>query len=176
LIRGDQFSSYEIGSDKSVSQDGKNSATIKSVKDTIDGFGTLMQTCMPDKFIGKRVKMTSYIKKENVKGSAGLWLRVDCDTNTVSFDNMHDGKTDRSIKGTTKWTRYEIVLNVPANSTLLSYGALLSGTGQIWFDNFAFELVENSVETTGIETPSDIQQPRKKSGVLSEPYNLSFEI
>jgi len=104
------------------------------------------------------------MKSENVAGSSGLWLRVDQANSKqpLSFDNMHD----RAIKGTTSWTKYEIVLDVPSNASALAYGALLSGTGQIWFDNITFEIVDNSVNTTGKKEPAP---------GLSEPTNLDFE-
>jgi hypothetical protein len=174
-VVGNQASSYEFGIDKGIAQDGSSSAAIRSIKDTIDGFGAIMQSCAPDAYLGRRVRMTGYIKTQDVSQSASLWFRVDSDTMTVSFDNMHDGKADRSIRGTTDWTRYEIVLDVPSNATSLSYGALLSGPGQVWCDNIAFEVVDSSVATTGVSTPSDAQHPGKDKGVLTKPLNLSFE-
>jgi len=80
---------------------------------------------------------------------------------------MHDGKKDRSVKGTTAWTKYEIVLDVPLQATNLAYGALLSGTGQIWFDHLKFEVVDNSVPTTGSSMESMMPN--------TVPVNLDFE-
>ena len=174
-VVGSQNSSYEFGIDESVAQEGKASASIRSIKDTINGYGAFMQSIEPDKYYGRRVRMTGYLKTENVSGYASLWLRVDSDTITVAFDNMHIGASDRSIKGTTDWKRYAIVLDVPANSTLISYGALLSGTGQVWFDNVAIEIVDTSVATTGVFAPSDEQHPRKENGAFAKPLNLDFE-
>ena len=85
--------------DKGAGQDGKNAATIKSIDEKIDGFGTLMQQSKPGKYLGKRVRMTGLVKSENVATWAGLWLRVDQSGSQqpLSFDNMGD----RPIKGTT---------------------------------------------------------------------------
>lgn len=174
-VVGSQISSYEFGIDKSVAQGGMASASIRSIKDTINGFGAFMQTCQPDKYLGHRVRMTGYLKTKNVSGSASLWFRVDSDTSIVSFDNMYNGASDRSIKGTSDWARYTIVLDVPANSTSLSYGAMLSGTGQVWFDNVAFEIVDTSIATTGAFTPSDEQHPSMDRRALTKPLNLDFE-
>lgn len=157
---------YEMGIDKTAGQDGKNAATIKSIDKKIDGFGTLMQQCKPDKFLGKRVKMTGYVKSENVTDWAGLWLRVDQagSQQSLSFDNMQD----RAVKGTTGWKKYEIVLDVPTNASLIAYGALISGEGQIWFDTITFEVVDNSVKTTGSINGA-------QSNTQLEPSNLDFE-
>ena len=61
----------------------------------------------------------------------------------------------------TDWKKYEIVLDVYAKATNIAYGALLSGTGQIWFANIKFEIVDNTVKTTDIKN--------------NEPTNLNFE-
>ncbi|MEO5644072.1 MAG: hypothetical protein ABIQ40_14435 [Bacteroidia bacterium] len=162
---GSKPKSYEMGIEKGSGQDGKNAATIKSKDRHIKGFGTYMQMSKPDKFLGKRVRMSGYVKSQNVKAWAGLWFRVDKANSNVSlaFDNM----SRRAIKGTTEWTKYEIVLNVPSNASALAYGALLNGTGQIWFDQVNFEVVDSTFATTGGE---------KSETLLQEvPSNLDFE-
>lgn len=163
---GSKPQSYEMGIDKGAGQSGKNAATIKSKDLKIDGFGTLMQQCRPDKYLGKRVRMTGFVKSENVATWAGLWLRVDQSGSQqpLSFDNMEN----RSIKGTTDWKKYEIVLDVPGNASNIAFGALLAGTGQIWFDNITFEIVDNSVQTTDNKNVKD-------SFTQSGPTNLDFE-
>jgi hypothetical protein len=161
--------SYDMGIDKGAGQDGKNAATIKSTAKKINGFGTLMQTCLADKYLGRRVRMSGMVKTKDVSDWSGLWLRVDQKgaRQALGFDNMHDGKKNRSIKGTTEWKKYEIVLDVPVNASDLAYGALLAGTGQIWFDNIKFEVVDNSVPTTGLG--ADSKMP------TNGPVNLDFE-
>ncbi len=166
---GSHPKSYDMGIDKGAGQDGKNAATIKSIDKKINGFGTLMQNCLPDNYLGKRVRISGMVKTKDVSDWAGLWFRIDekGSAKSLGFDNMKDGKKDRSIKGTTDWTKYEIVLDVPLNTSNLAYGALLVGTGQIWFDDIKFEIVDNSVPTTGKD--SDSYMPSK------EPVNLDFE-
>jgi hypothetical protein len=68
----------------------------------------------------------------------------------------------RPIKGTTGWTRCEIVLDVPNNAADLAFGLLLAGDGQVWMDDLRFEVVSSAVPTT-------------RSGALSAPQNLDFE-
>ncbi len=162
--KGSTPESYDMGIDKGAGQNGKNAATIKSIKKT-KGFGTLMQTCLAEQYLGKRLKMTGYVKSLNVKGWAGLWLRVDQkDSKTpLGFDNM----TDRPIKKTSDWKKYEIILDVPANASDIAYGALLVGQGQIWFSDLAFEIVDNS---TAVSDDCHVC-----SKVLKAPTNLNFE-
>ncbi len=160
---GSNPKSYNMGIDKGSGPNGENVATIQSVDKKIKGFGTLMQNSVPNKYLGKRVRMTGELKSKEVNEWAAFWFRVDQagSNNSLSFDNMHDGNKDRSIKGTTDWKKYEIILDVPAKATNLAFGALLSGTGQIWFTNINFEIVDNTVKTTDFKN--------------SEPTNLNFE-
>ena len=163
---GSKPKSYEMGIDKGAGKDGKNAATIKSIDKKIEGFGTLMQQSKPDKYLGKRIRMTGFVKSENVTTWAGLWFRVDQagSQQSLSFDNMGD----RPIKGTTGWTKYEIVIYVPSNASLIAYGALMYCTVKIWFDNITIEIVDDNVPTTG-------SQNGKKSATQNEPTNLDFE-
>lgn len=163
---GSKPDSYEMGTDRGAGQYGKNAATIKSIDKEIEGFGTLMQQCIPVKYLSKRVRMSGFIKSENVSNWAGLWFRVDQagTQKSIALDNM----ANRPIKGTNGWTRYELVLDIPKNASLIAYGALLNGTGQIWFDNITFEIVDDSIPTTAAGKNS-------KTSTLDEPTNLDFE-
>ena len=109
---GSDPAKYEMGVDKGAGQDGKNAATIQSTEKSISGFGTLMQNCSPEKYAGKRVRMTGYMKSKDVAESAGFWFRIDAkgSKEPSNFDNMNS----RPIKGTTDWKKYEIVLSVDA--------------------------------------------------------------
>jgi hypothetical protein len=128
-----------------VSND-QNIFTIKSVKSKIKGFGSLGKSVKSNLYFGKTVKMTAYVKSDKVKSWAGLWMRVDYyTTGVLAFDNMEN----RPIKGSTNWTKYEVVLFVPKDATSISYGVLLDGTGQIWFKDVTLEVVEDSVPETG---------------------------
>jgi hypothetical protein len=162
---GSEPLSYEMGIEKGAGLDGKNAATIKSKEEKIAGFGTLMQQFIPYQFLGKRIRLTGYIKTDEVLGSAGFWLRVEQanSVQSLAIDNMKD----RPIKGTNNWKKVEIVLEVPENASKISYGAYLKGTGQIWFDNLIFEEVSNFVPITGKMVDRKI--------LNKYPLNLDFD-
>jgi len=151
---GSNPGSYFMGMDKGAGKDKNDVITIRSVDKLISGFGTVMQNSPAKKYLGKRIKMTGYLKTKDVDNWAGFWLRIDGEKqaeNSLAFDNMKNGKTDRSIKGTTDWKKYEIVLDVSDEATNIAFGALLGGTGQIWFDKIEFEIVDTDTETTGVD-------------------------
>lgn len=160
---GTDLTQYEMGIDKGSGQNGTNAATIKSIPKNPKAFGTMLQAFDPGIYLGKRIKMSGSMKSVNVDNWAGFWLRVDQakSKESLSFDNMGD----RPIKGTTDWKYCEIVLDVPENASLIYFGALLSGKGQIWFDNIKFEIVDKSVPTTG----------KSKGENNPGPENLDFE-
>ncbi len=120
---GSNPEAYEIGIESDVARGGKV-AYLKSIKPKIKGFGTIMQQFIPTEYLGKRVKLSGYIKSENVLNWAGMWLRIDgegsftgINNKTLGFDNMED----RAIKGTTDWKLYEIVLDVPLESNMKNH-------------------------------------------------------
>lgn len=139
FLAGSQKDAYKIGLEKSTERGGEV-AYLKSIAKT-KGFGTIMQNFIPDDYLGKRVKLTAFVKSQDVKSWAGMWFRVDgAKGDVLSFDNMQD----RPIKGTTGWKQYQIVLNVPKNSKGIAYGVLLAGSGTVWLDDFKFEIVGES--------------------------------
>jgi len=149
---GDNPGNYLMDLVDSVQRGDHPVFTIDCIDNATEGFGTLMQNTAPDPYLGKRVRMSGYIKTRDVANWSGFWLRVDNKEagQFLSFDNMHDGKPDRSIQGTTDWTKYEIVLDVSDQAVNLAYGAILVGAGQIWFDDISFEVVDKTVPTTNI--------------------------
>ena len=66
-----------MGIDRGAGKDGKNAATIKSNTKKIEGFGTLMQNCLPDNYLGKRVRMSGMMKTKDVSYWSGFWLHID---------------------------------------------------------------------------------------------------
>lgn len=92
---------YEVGVTQEVTRSGRPSGSLRSKSDETVGFGTLMQDFLPDKYLGKRVRLSGYVKAEAVPHRAALWMRVDgpVPNQYLSFDNM----SDRPIQGTRDW-------------------------------------------------------------------------
>ncbi len=123
---GGNTKDYEVGVDRDVVKTGKAAATIKARTATPENFGTILQSFDATEYLGKRVRMSAFVKADKIKDWAGLWMRVDGEgkeNRTLSFDNMQS----RPIKGTLDWKNYEIVLDVPEASKSITFGILLSG-------------------------------------------------
>lgn len=147
-------------------REGNNVVLLESVANPNPSkFGTLSQYCSADQYLGKRVRMTGYLKSENVKNWAGMWFRVDDSKQkdlSLSFDNM----SDRPIKNTTDWKKYEIVLDVPQEAGAMAFGVLLEGSGKVWISGISFEVVDQSVPTTNMV--------KERAALPQGPVNLDF--
>ena len=161
FLAGTKPAEYEAGIDAGQPYQGHASAFLKSRTLSVDGFGTLMQSVRAERYIGKRVRISGLVKSREVMSWAGLWVRVDEGKDLVAFDNMQD----RPIKGTTDWQRYDVVLDVPADSTGISFGILLDGTGKVWLSATKFDVV-------GADVPSTGAGDRK---IPDNPVNLDFK-
>ncbi len=100
-------------------------------------FGVATGTFPLEAAAGKRVRFSGYIRTEGIThGYAGLWWRVDGKNGTLAFDNM----AKRGVTGTSDWKRHDIELAVPADATNINFGAILTGDGAAWFDDWTVEL------------------------------------
>lgn len=157
---GSDPANYEISVDNNVRRSGKSSAIIKA-KPAFekDRFATMLQGIRADNFRGKRVRLSGYIKTENVGNYAGMWMRIDAaDMKTLDFDNMQD----RPIKGTTEWKQYEVVLDVPAEAQQIAFGVNLSESGQVWIDDLKLEIVgQETAKTTLKVSPEEAKSQEK---------------
>lgn len=160
---GSKAEHYTVGTDQNQTFRGKPSAYVQATQSNDDQFGGMMQTISGETFLGKRVRMSGWMKTEEVTKSGNLWVRVDGETRSgVQFDNMHD----RAPKGTTDWKEYSIVLDVPTNAKSLSYGFFLGGNGKVWVSDTKIEPVGPEVPSTNLTKPPPT--------LPAQPVNLGF--
>lgn len=144
---------YLTGVDRAVTRGGRASARLKSKGASPTGFGSLMQMSSAEKYRGKRVRMSAWVRSENVARHSGLWMRVDGPGGDPSKPLAADAMQDRGIVGTHDWQRYEIILDVAPEAADIAYGAHLSGDGTLWIDDVQLEEVSDRVPVTGPHTP-----------------------
>lgn len=164
ILSGSNPQNYQMGIDYHVVHGGKASGYLQS--NTVvekDEFATMMQQFKADHYRGKKIKLSCFVKSEDVEQFAGMWMRVDNQSGDVlQFDNM----SNRPIVGTKEWNYCAIVLHVPQEGAIISFGVLLQGKGKVWVDQFAFNEVADDTETTNLEVFPEM---------LEEPTNLAFE-
>src|SRR5262249_6901166 len=124
-------------------------------------FRAVTQLIKADTYRGRRVRLAGFLKTRDVVDWSGLWLRVDGPNSTLAFDNM----ASRPVKGTTDWTRYEVVLDVPEAAVRLAFGPLLVGAGQVWADDLSLDVVD----------PKAIKATEPAISYAERASNLDFE-
>ncbi len=164
------FGAYESGIDRTVFHGGKSSAYVRMKGAAPADFGTLMQTIQAEHYHGKRVRLSAYLKTEDAKAGAALWMRVDGTDATLAFDNMDS----RRVRGTKDWQKAEIVLDVSEKARYVALGLLLAGEGKVWMDEVRIEAVGKDVPSTNMFD----QEQKAELGVqfgAAKPVNLDFE-
>jgi C-terminal processing protease CtpA/Prc len=153
---------HKISFDANTSQNGSVSGTIESTGAT-SKFKALAYN-IPADFGGKKIKLSGYIKTENVEGGwAGLWMRIDPQ---IAFDNMKS----RGIKGTTDWKKYEIELDYNSSAKTVVVGGLLVGTGKIWIDNLKVTVDGKSLD----KAPEKELTKAQKDTEFDKGSNITF--
>jgi len=165
-MAGSEPTHYEAGIDSNIAHSGSRCAFVQPAVDEPQGFGTLMQCFATQKHLGKRLRMSLWIKTDSVRDWAAAWVRVDGEGRgkMLAFDNM----CNRRISGTIDWKKYEIVLDIPIGSTNICFGVMLSGSGMLWVDDVQFDEVDQDTPVT--DCPCMVDKEKR-----SEPRNLNFE-
>lgn len=164
FISGSDPFDYEMGIDHTNVYQGKASGFLKSKNGRKpNGFATMMQQFSAKSYKNNRMKLSAFIKTDNVQETVGLWMRIDNKSEDIlQFDNM----SDRPIVGTNNWNIYSIVLDVPDSSEIISFGLLLQGSGKAWIDGIRFTSVDKNTPSTNMNLDRVL---------LDKPINLTFE-
>lgn len=160
---------YKAYVDTTIVKSGKKAAVIE-----FDGKEAEFQAWaynFPAQYQGKTIRLTGYIKTEDVKGGhAGIWMRIDPQ---VAFDNM----ASRGITGTTNWTKYEIELNLkPNEANNIVVGGILVGKGKIWIDQLEVSIDGIPIEKAKIKEPTAFEKDDEfEHGSRIEDIQLSMQ-
>ena len=147
---------YDFGVDAATTYNRQPSTYIRSKEGLKDGgSGSLggsrvcdgMQQCfIASSYIGKRIRLSGALKSEGVTQRGGLYMEMWTNADErLAFDDM----IDRSIKGTTEWQTYSVVLDVPEGTEYVCTGFLLDGRGTLWANGMTLEAVGSDVPVTG---------------------------
>ena len=93
---------------------------------------------------GKRMRFSAMVKSKDLANWGGLGMYAMGNEKLVLVDDMGG----RPIVGTTDWTRYEIVADVPEEADIMSVSVHMYGAGQMWMDDAKIEIVGNDVPIT----------------------------
>jgi hypothetical protein len=127
----------------------KGAKFLRNKTDDPNAWATLMQQISAQGYLGQRVRFRAFVKTQDVSGWAGLWMRVDSQAGrSIAFYNS----ADKPIRGSTDWQERSVVLDVPPEGAVISFGVNNIGKGQVWIDRLGFEQV-------GQDVPADAMRP-----------------
>jgi C-terminal processing protease CtpA/Prc len=95
-----------IFADRNAAHGGKVAARIARDAKSAENFSSVSKV-IPLNFSGGTIELRGFLRTEDVSGFAGLWMREDGQSRNLAFDDMQE----------------------------LSFGFLLSGTGEAWADD-----------------------------------------
>jgi RNA polymerase sigma factor (sigma-70 family) len=96
----------------------------------------------PDKYAGHTVRLTGWVKTENVSDHLEPTFKPRADNYKIlANDNM---VKDHHLKGTLDWTPFTVTCAVPKTTTRLDLGFCFWGSGKVWIDmeSVKFEIVK----------------------------------
>ncbi len=159
---GVQPGGYVGGADKHASHSGALSLSLAYTGTTPAGRGTLGQTVSAARFRGQRLRVSAYLRTQDVERGAGLAVTLSPVRATTFALAIRDTMEGRAVRGSHDWQRYDVVVDVPNTDMSLAFGVWLDGRGTVWLDDVQLEAVGDDVPTT------------YALGLPDKPSNLSF--
>lgn len=152
-------SGYKLKVDTITKHGGRNSILIEPIgQKSPTSFGCVAYS-IPSKFEGKEIELRAYMKLNKVAdGTIGLMIRVDGSSGVLGFENMRS----RNIQGTKDWTQFEVKIPFPENAKTIHIGAILSGSGQLWVDDFQLLLDGTDIGEAKIINPKEYRADADK--------------
>jgi serine/threonine protein kinase len=151
---------YRVSIDDEVVHQGKSSLFIRSLVREPVGTVRVFQSFTANRYRGKRVRLSGFLRSSNITGVAWLLLHVDV---TPEYQDACTCDGGVHLSGTTSWQKHELVMEIPAGAHSIDLSLYVQGDGALWANGIGFEEVNPS-------TPLTQETGLVKSG----PENLDF--
>ena len=150
---------YKLKIDTITKHDGRASVLIAPIGEKSSGnFGSVAYS-IPSQYDAKEIEVRAYMKLENVTdGTIGLMIRVDGSSRVLGFENM----MSKNIQGTRDWESYSVKIPFPEYAKTLYVGAILSGTGKLWVDDFKLFLDGKDIREAKAVPPREYKADKDK--------------
>lgn len=125
-----------------ASAEGHGAKFLRNTTGDTTAWASLTQSIQAQRYVGQRVRFRARLRARDLSNWTGLWMSINNqDGKTLAFYNTQANP----IRGNTDWQERSIVLDVPANAAVITFGAIGAGTGQMWMEPLAFETVGRDV-------------------------------
>jgi rhamnogalacturonyl hydrolase YesR len=137
-----------FGCDAAVSRSGKQSGFLKSHHE--DGHSGLYQTLYQGVDSRGKVILKGYHKSKDLKGMIQVYLRV-FGGNALALQKVHFKTNGKSQE---EWIHFNLEAEVPRGCDRVSVYLLLTGKGQVWFDDLSINFVKDNLTAIKEFVPS----------------------
>ncbi|MGB3947510.1 MAG: S41 family peptidase [Bacteroidia bacterium] len=148
---------YIVRIDTSIKHSGKNSILIESTKNSAkSSFGSIAYS-LPANYLGKEIEVRAYVRVQDIlDNELSILLRVDDKNKNVLA--MENGR-QKNIQGSGYWNYYTVSVPFPAKAQTIYIGAMLTGKGKLWVDDFQVLIdgkdISKAKRKAKIELPAD---------------------
>ena len=142
--------------DTKIVHGGNQSARIERTQESPNTFTPISAT-IPVDFTGKSIELRGYLRVEDVKGHAALWLREDDGASSVAFIN---GDAE-NFAGTSDWKVFSLSLPIKNEAKSLLFGAFLAGTGKAWVDDLELLVDGKPIAATATRVPTVLESDKE---------------
>lgn len=165
-----ESAAYKASLDRQNQRSGKASLSLTSISPAPAGYAA-SQRIRATAWRGKRIRLSGWIRTAGTDRGGALWLRIDMANGDYVLDGVFESSSE-------VWKKREIVAAVPPDAAGISFGVRMNGKGQVWADDFAFEIVPDKTPVNTIErrkNPAAGNVGAQFQRAPAQPVNLGFE-
>ncbi len=151
---------YRVALDKVIVHGGNSSVFLRSIVPEPQGRVAVSQRLAASGFKGSRVRLSVFLRSERIVDSRGICLNTVFGNRVVHCESLRVG-------GTSGWKRYEIVDDVPIETSTVEIKLQMARADTLWADDFVFEKVDSSVPLSRTDAPQNLN--------FIEPINTTKE-
>ncbi|WP_394835102.1 zf-HC2 domain-containing protein [Pendulispora rubella] len=155
---------FATATDPTVLFRGSPSRVLRGEPSARSDGARLAQRFQATKYLGKRVRLSAWLRTEGVTYGAGLSVQAQKLGETwdkAKFRGAEGIPPERAIKGTTDWAPYELTFDVSADASIVIVDVFLDGGGRVWVAEPMFEIVgpTSTQQTSEVPGPVDPSLP-----------------
>jgi RNA polymerase sigma factor (sigma-70 family) len=150
---GANFDDYAVEILPDFRQKWSNCVYLKSLVAEPKGHLHLVQNIKADHYRNRQIQVSFYGKCTALKHRAGMTLQVSGANDAVlEITGMNFGQP---MEGTRDWQKYSFKVAIPEKAERIFFSIHLQGSGEAWFDELNFEVVESTSQSSAIEVPEN---------------------
>jgi RNA polymerase sigma factor (sigma-70 family) len=115
--------------------------------------GVLQQAFEAYEYRGKRLRLSGFLKTEQVESSP-LWgsfkggITLGLQIEGINEKLRQVSAREHPLQGTHDWTRHELEVDVPQESISVEFGLVFTGRGQVWLSDVQLEVVDENASVS----------------------------